>query len=214
MVVLTPDQLQQFLSALPDPQAPSGSGKKCPYTPWKRERDRALLCMIAGAGLKPAEAIGMTVDEFDATPMLGGEHDGYFRLSLKPAGKHPTSFGHAAYLDPALAPDILTWLRARRLLRIEGELLFPSTRTGKALSQATVYLLTKKTFERAGIAVMRSGGRTLRNSYAVREIQRAVDKHELKAMLGLALEHSTQLYFDAARRIDHAAHRAPAKKKE
>jgi hypothetical protein len=67
------------------------------------------------------------------------------------------------------------------------------------LHKATVYRQTRATFERAGIAVARAGGRTLRNSFAVQQLDQGMPRSELTTALGLALERSTEAYRYARR---------------
>jgi site-specific recombinase XerD len=55
------------------------------------------------------------------------------------------------------------------------------------------------TFKRAGIEAGRTGGRTLRNSYAVDAIDKGVPNFELRDILGLAEVESVALYSNLAK---------------
>ena len=67
------------------------------------------------------------------------------------------------------------------------------------MDKATVYRQVKKTFERAGLEMPRQGGRTLRNTFAVRELEK--ESVELVGqLLGLERQRSTEAYLNAARR--------------
>lgn len=90
-------------------------------------------------------------------------------------------------------------MEERKKLDIPGQLLFPaSLSTGKPLDKATVYRQVKKTFERAGLEMPRQGGRTLRNTFAVRELEN--ESVELVGqLLGLERQRSTEAYLNAAR---------------
>ncbi len=52
----------------------------------------------------------------------------------------------------------------------------------------------RATFERAGMDLSRSGGRTLRNTFAKRQLDAGASPDELKDVLGLALERSAADY--------------------
>jgi integrase len=57
-----------------------------------------------------------------------------------------------------------------------------------------VYRQTKATYERAQLPVPRRGGRTLRNSFAVRELRAGVDIERVGEFLGHRLRRSTEYY--------------------
>jgi len=52
----------------------------------------------------------------------------------------------------------------------------------------------RATFERAGMDLSRAGGRTLRNTFARRQLDSGTQPDELKDVLGLALERSAADY--------------------
>jgi integrase/recombinase XerD len=92
-------------------------------------------------------------------------------VSISPASAGGTVRPHQTQLPPFAVPEVLAWLRERRAIRIPGELLFPATLDGGRLNKATVYRQVKATFARAGIKPSHQGGRTLRNSFAARELK-------------------------------------------
>lgn len=180
MVVLSTQQLQQFVTALP-----SGLNG-----PWKKRRDRVLQLVMLFAGLRSAEAIGLLTEEVAKAP----ETNGSLLLTITPERKHSTSYQHDTYLHPIAVPDLLAWVDERQTLGIPEKLLFPANLKGSALNKATVYRQVKATFARAGLDLARSGGRTLRNTFAVQEIKNGADPTELTGILGLAKERSTEAY--------------------
>lgn len=188
MVVLTTEQAESFIAALPD--VPPSVRRGGAWSGWKRRRDRAMQLVMMCAGLKVAEAIGMHIDEIEPTPDLDGAH----RIKLTPADKHDTSFKHETMLPAFAAVELFRWLDERRAMKIPGALMFPANMRGEPLDKATVYRQVKATFERAGIAVPRSGGRTLRNTFAVKGFREGTPAKEMVERLGLALERSTQPY--------------------
>ncbi len=83
-------------------------------------------------------------------------------------------------------------------MKIPGPLLFPASLHGGRLGKTTVYYLAKATFERAGIEVPRLGGRTLRNSFAVRELVTGESLELVGEFLGHRKRRSTERYAPAA----------------
>jgi site-specific recombinase XerD len=186
MTALTPDDLQRFLAALPAGRTEDMEG----HAGWKRRRDRAMQIVMALAGLRVAEAIGLLLDEVGRQPDI----DGALTLNITPEAKHRTSYEHTTTLPKAGVAELTAWLKERAELEIPGDLVFPANLEGEPLHKATVYRQTRATFERAGIAVSRAGGRTLRNSFAVQQLEQGVSRSELTTALGLALERSTEAY--------------------
>jgi integrase/recombinase XerD len=186
MTALDPAQLERFLAALPavrEAERARGAG-------WKRRRDRAMQVVMALAGLRVAEAIGLLVDEIGRQPDV----DGAIELSITPEAKHPTSYEHSVLLPRLGVAELFDWLKERAALEIPGSLAFPANMDGEALHKATVYRQVRATFQRAGIPAAHAGGRTLRNTFAFQQLQQGVPQEELTTALGLALERSTEAY--------------------
>jgi site-specific recombinase XerD len=186
MTALNADELQRFLAALPG-QPADDEGKA---SGWKRRRDRAMQVTMALAGLRVAEAIGLLVDE------IGRQRDveGGLTLNITPEHKHRTSYEHTTTLPKEGVAELTAWLDEREELKIPGALVFPANLEGEPLHKATVYRQVKATFERAGLAVPRAGGRTLRNTFASQQLRQGTPQSELTTTLGLALERSAQAY--------------------
>jgi integrase/recombinase XerD len=185
-IALDEDALGHFLAALPVGRAPerdAGAG-------WKRRRDRAMQVVMALAGLRVAEAIGLQTDEVGRQ----ADVDGAVELHITPEQKHPTSYEHKVMLPRAGVAELDAWLKERAALKIPGGLAFPANMAGEALHKATVYRQVRATFKRAGVAVPRAGGRTLRNTFASQQLKVGVPQDELTAALGLALERSLEPY--------------------
>lgn len=190
MVVLTPEQQEQFIAALPSTeQKHRGHGV---FTGWKRRRDRAMQLVMLKSGIKPAEAVGLHIDELDRTPTT----DGFYKLRIRPDDKHDTSYKHEALLPKFVVDEVDTWLKERARLKIPGTLMFPGGLDGRMRSASGAYQQVQNTFARAGIDAGRQGGRTLRNTYAREELAKGTPVKELTERLGLALERSTLLYAD------------------
>lgn len=184
MAFLTPEQQAEFIEALSDPQ-----------TNWKRRRDRAMQLTMLLGGLRVAEAIGLQLSEVGSQQNLDGSID----LELTPIGKHQSSYEHVTVLQAEGADALLEWLAERRQMPFPGQLVFPANFRGDPLNKSTVYRQVRATFTRANLPIERTGGRTLRNTFAVQELDE-VSIEELTEHLGLALPRSTELYAHAAKK--------------
>ena len=185
---LSEDQLERFLAALPA-DAPRRR-RSTPFDGWKRRRDRAMQVVIALAGLRVSEAIGLLVPEVGRQAAI----DGSIVLTITPDEKHDTSHEHEVTLPREGADELLPWLKEREAMAIPGQLVFPANLTGARMTRKTVYMQMRATFERAGMDLTRSGGRTLRNTFAKRQLDNGTKPEELKDVLGLALERSAADY--------------------
>ena len=185
---LSEDQLQRFFAALPA-EAPRRR-RNTPFDGWKRRRDRAMQVVIALAGLRVSEAVGLLTSEVGRQASI----DGAIVLSITPDEKHDTSHEHEITLPREGADELLAWLQERETMAIPGEFVFPANLTGARMTRKTVYMQMRATFERAGMDLSRSGGRTLRNTFARRQLDDGASPDELKDVLGLALERSAADY--------------------
>ena len=81
-----------------------------------------------------------------------------------------TSLPHDTILRQQYAGYLLPWMKEHAGLAVPGKLLFPAgLRKNVKLDQVTLYRQLKATFERAEMtSVDHQGGRTLRNTFAVR----------------------------------------------
>ena len=183
MAMLTQAQQVLFLAALPTSKS----------NHWKTMRDRAMQSLMIGAGVKVSEVIGIRLENI-------GERDatGSIPISVSPGSVGGVVRWHQTQLRPFAVFEVLAWLQTRRELKIPGPLLFPATLHGGRLDPATVYRHVKATFERANIESPRKGGRTLRNSFAARELDTGADIELVGEFLGHRRRRSTEYYVDAA----------------
>lgn len=185
---LSDEQLERFFAALPA-EAPR-KRQDTPFEGWKRRRDRAMQVVIALAGLRVSEAVGLLLSEVGRQSTL----EGALVLTITPDEKHDTSHEHEVTLPRDGADELLAWLEEREKLAIPGQFVFPANLTGVRMTRKTVYVQMRATFERAGMDLSRSGGRTLRNTFAKRQLDAGTSPDELKDVLGLALERSAADY--------------------
>ncbi len=184
MVALSPAQAGQIVASKPEP------------TSWKRQRDRAMQLVMLCAGLRVAEAIGLLTSEVAAGP----EEDGTLRIRLTPAEKQPTSQPHETFLQAEAVEEVLGWLETRRRLGIPGRLAFPADDEGRPLHKSTVYRQARSALKDAGVAIPHVGGRTLRNGFAVVELNAGMPEEAMRKRLGLAGAPALDSYLSAARR--------------
>ncbi len=185
---LSDEQLARFFAALPA-DSPR-KRRNTPFDGWKRRRDRAMQVVIALAGLRVSEAVGLLMSEVGSQADI----DGAIVLTITPDEKHDTSYEHTVTLPREGVDELLPWLREREAMAIPGEFVFPANLTGARLTRKTVYVQMRATFERAGMDLSRSGGRTLRNTFAKQQLDKGTQPDELKDVLGLALERSAADY--------------------
>ena len=185
---LSDDQLTRFFAALPA-EAPRRR-RTTPFDGWKRRRDRAMQVVIALAGLRVSEAVGLLVSEIGRQAAI----DGSIVLTITPNEKHDTSHEHTVTLPREGVDELRPWLEERAKMAIPGDFVFPANLTGARMTRKTVYVQMRATFERAGMDLSRSGGRTLRNTFARQQLDNGASADELKDVLGLALERSAADY--------------------
>jgi integrase/recombinase XerD len=191
MVILSDTQLDAFMEALPVPDGESAAA-------WKRRRDRAIQMIMVGAGLKVSEVIGLYLENLEPADATGS-----LPITVHPASTDGTSREHRTLLRPFAVPEVQFWLNERTRLNIPGQLVFPTDLIGNGMWQSTVFRQTKETFRRAGITASHQGGRTLRNTFAVRELLSGTPSETVREYLGLFEQKSMLTY-------EFAAHEASA----
>lgn len=189
---LSPEQLHRFFDALP--ADPPRRRRVTAFDGWKRRRDRAMQVVMALAGLRVAEAIGLLVHEVGHQVALDGSVD----LTITPEEKHDTSYEHITPLPREGVAELRPWLDERermvKELALPGLFVFPANVLGGKMTNKTVYKQIRATFERAGLDMSRAGGRTLRNTFAKGQLDNGASPDQLKDVLGLALERSAADY--------------------
>lgn len=183
------DKLKDFIAHLPNSTEPGE---------WKRRRDRAMQALMLGAGLSVAEVIRLR-----AVGLGRVCEDGSIPVTIERNAVGGVRKPHTTYLWPELVPIVLAWLAERLKLGIGGSLLFPAgpiggVGAGKPLNPATVWRQTKATYTRAGINVARPGCRTLRNTFAARELVNGTPRATVSEYLGHHEKRTIAVYDQAA----------------
>lgn len=164
-----PFEVLENLLAVPDLSKPTGL------------RDRALLELIYGAGLRVSEAVELTMDCYDRE-----------NRALRVTGKR----GKTRWipLPKATAEWLERYLTAARhqLIRKPTGLIFVADR-GKPLMRQAVYLKLAKFSKVAGIPD-HIGPHTLRHTYAVHLLKGGADLRSVQELLGHESIVTTQVY--------------------
>jgi site-specific recombinase XerD len=142
---------------------------------WREHRDRALVVVFLGGGLKTGDAIALTLDAVQpGSEWLTVEAD-------NPA------FTRVTRLAP-FAVDVLgAWLEERQDARLPGQLVFPGSPSGRAMHKATILRAVDAIVEAAGIAetrTERASPQTLRNTFAAALFEQGVGADQVGQWLG------------------------------
>lgn len=163
---LSPEEIERVIAAA-DPERAN----------WKR--DRAIIELLYGSGLRISEAIGLKVADLELEA-------GFVRVTgkgnkqrLVPLGK-PSALAIRAYLDE------------RERLRPRSTELF-LTRFGKRFSRVGFWKVVRALVKRAGIA-KRVTPHTFRHSFATHLIEGGADLRVVQEMLGHADITTTEIY--------------------
>jgi len=146
-------------------------------------RDRAILALLYGAGLRTAELTDLRISDVD---LVGG--------IVRVRGK-----GSKERLIPVLesvAQRIREYLlteRKRYFGKIRSDYLFPA-RSGGCLDRHDIWRLTTKHSKRVGLPPI--GGHVLRHSFATHSLMGGADLRSLQLMLGHSSIATTEVYLD------------------
>ncbi|WP_321846746.1 tyrosine-type recombinase/integrase [Paraburkholderia bannensis] len=142
---------------------------------WRERRDRALVAVFLGGGLKTGDAIALRLD----ATAIGSEW-----ITIEAANP---AFTHSTKLAPFAVDVMGAWLEARRLAGLPGQLVFPGSPSGRPMHKATVLRAIDGLMEAAGVAqtrAERASPQTLRNSFAADLFERGVDADQVGQWLG------------------------------
>lgn len=155
---------------------------------WREARDRALVGLCVGAGLKVAEIVALTVNCID----LRGDH--WITLRDK-----RSQFSHRTLPFDYAAQALTTWLHHRERMATEGNLLFPSDiktiiKNGKPVTNihpATVQRINEALIKESGVKALRgetdrASPQTLRNSYAAALFEQGESPAHVADRMGFA----------------------------
>ncbi|MBW3658680.1 MAG: site-specific tyrosine recombinase XerD [Actinobacteria bacterium] len=143
-------------------------------------RDRAMLEVLYGGGLRISELTALDVDDLDRV-------DGLVRVRGKGGKDRVVPFGHAA------GEALDAWLvRGRPRLSPRGPAVFCNTRGGR-LTRQGAWKVLKGHAARAGLSDAVSP-HTLRHSFATHLLDGGADVRAVQELLGHASVTTTQIY--------------------
>lgn len=154
-------------------------------------RDRAMLEVLYGCGLRVSELTGLDLDAFDARESVirvRGKGDKERLVPVAGMARHALD----AYLRSG-RPS----LRPKRSIAGSDHAIFLSVR-GRRLSRQTVFSCVRTYGRRAGIEDLHP--HTLRHSFATHMLEGGADLRALQEMLGHADISTTQVYTHVDRR--------------
>jgi site-specific recombinase XerC len=148
---------------------------------WRAQRDRAIVAMFAGAGLKMRELQGLTVScEIEGDWLV---------VDARPRSER------RAKLQPFAADILRQWLSLRAAAETEGPLVFPATRAGRTMHKATVLRATVDLLAPVALPAAQAGRispQTLRNSYAAEWFEAELEIDTIALALGFKQPVSAQ----------------------
>lgn len=149
-------------------------------------RDRAILEVLYGTGLRVSEVSGLTLDQIDLTV-------GFVRTLGKGSKERVVPLGRRAQ------EALTAYLREGRpgLVKGRSNHVFLN-RSGRGLSRQSIWKLVKRSCRAAGLGDEPSP-HTLRHSFATHLLEGGADLRSLQMMLGHADLSTTQIYTHLSR---------------
>ncbi len=160
----------------------------------RARRDAALVALMLGGGLKLSEALGLRADAVQ-TP----DADGSVAVEVAPWGG--SARAHRTLVRAFLATPVLGWVAECRTAGAHAQLFPPGKVSARAargaratLDPASAYRRVRAVLATAGVSAAHQGGRTLRNSFAVRELGEGASEELLMERMGHRRLRSTRRY--------------------
>jgi site-specific recombinase XerD len=144
---------------------------------WRERRDRALIAVFLGGGIKTGEARTLPV----ACMTRGSPW-----VVIEAANP---LFTRRTRLAPFAVSVLEAWLDERQHAGLPGELVFPASPSGRPMHKATMLRAVDALVESAGIAQSRdarASPHTLRNSFAADLFESGVEPEMVGQWLGFA----------------------------
>lgn len=203
----------------------SGDAAATGPTRWQDQRDRCALALALGAGLGPGDLRALKLADVLAPASAAADPHGLpaRRPGLPldntcawwlcvpangnaPAYRAPVAAWAAVLLQQWLASRVLSGLSG--LSGLPGQMLFPSTRSGKPWGKVAQYGSVRKALAAAGLPDGPGGSFRLRHTFALRQLVHGHPADTVASWLGVSDPQVMQRYRQAlgAALIDHAAH--------
>lgn len=124
---------------------------------WKASRDRAMVALLMGAGLRSNEAIHLTLADLSGMPS--------WTVQIIPRGVHRA---HQSLVLPEgpWRGWLSSWLEDRASMSMPGNLMCPATPKGLPYSTSGLFRRLDGLTTAAGLANTQGGANVLRNTFA------------------------------------------------
>ena len=152
-------------------------------------RDRALLELLYGAGVRVSEAVGLSLGDVDLDGALVRVMGKGSKERILPVGRSVLA-SMADYFDSGRGPLVAA---ARRPSRDDADAVFLNQRGGR-LSRQGAWLVLQRRAAAAGLDVRTMSPHVLRHSYATHLVDGGADLRTVQELLGHARLTTTQRY--------------------
>jgi integrase len=150
---------------------------------WQELRNRAAVALQLGGGLTPGDVRALTLG---SVVFQGGRvRDRPWKVAVPGNGNLPA---HETPIAPWAGELLQHWLQVRAEARIEGDFLFPSTRTGKQWGKESQYKSARQVLQDAGVDHSEGGSFRLRHTFALRQLRRGFQPELVARWLGVEPE--------------------------
>jgi site-specific recombinase XerD len=147
---------------------------------WKEVRDRTAVAVMLGAGLAPGDVRTLRLS--------GVKTDGGRNANLPWKLALPGN-GNIDARETPIAPwagrQLALWMAVREQAAIAGDAVFPSTAGGRDWSHTRCFEACREVLTAAGLAADVHGLFQLRHTFALRQLSKGKQEHEVAAWLGL-----------------------------
>jgi integrase len=149
---------------------------------WQDLRNRAMVAVMLGAGVTPGEARDLRINSVIDMPVRGRLLPWKLQIAA-----HERTHRRETPLSAWAGQVLRHWMDTRAAMKLPGEHLFPSTRTGKPIQKVAQYEAVRQVLEAAGLppALVSGGSFRLRHTFALRQLRRGHDPAEVARWLGI-----------------------------
>lgn len=142
---------------------------------WQDIRNRTSVALQRGGGLTPLEIRTL---KLNSVHFERGSDQAPWKIKV-PAAE--SARPHDTPLTDWAQAMLVYWMRVRTELGIPGDLLFPSTRTGKPWGKTAQFNAVAEVLADAGLVGLKGGSYRLRHTFALRQLARPNNTAEMVA---------------------------------
>lgn len=165
--------LVTFLSAVRPGRSAAGAT-------WQEVRNRCSVALMLGGGATPGEVRALQL----ADAITAGGRQAGVPWKLRIAG-HASSPARETPMALWAGQLLAYWLQVRLEQNIPGDILLPSTRTGKPWSKVSQYNATTEVLTAACVDDVAGGSFRLRHTFALRQLKKGRSVVEVAQWLGV-----------------------------